>query len=71
MKKYILLIVLLPAILLGQNFEPVQKKFIVPAIGQDSVYLSSDSSYFQQTSFIYGEKNKFHIKNVNFVNSHF
>jgi hypothetical protein len=52
MIKFILLLALTPILLLGQNFEPIQHKFIVPAIQQDSIYLSSDSAYFRQTQFI-------------------
>ena len=54
MKKFILFLAIIPILLFGQNFEPSQKKFIVPAITLDSIYLSSDTAYFQQTRFIKG-----------------
>lgn len=54
MKKLIFLLVFIPILLIGQNFEPIQHKFIVTAIKQDSIYLSSDSAYFEQTKFIKG-----------------
>ena len=53
MKILIILLMLLPAILFGQNLEPVQQQFYFPLYG-DSRYLSGDSAYFQQKKFIMG-----------------
>lgn len=53
MKNLTLLIFLIPIVLISQNLEPIQLRFYMP-FKQDSVYLSSDSAYFQQTRFLKG-----------------
>jgi len=54
MKKLIILISLFPILLNSQNLEPEQATFDLPATNEYSIYLSSDTAYFQQTRFIKG-----------------